>query len=56
VAAQRGADRGRRNLHAEVEVLALDPLVTPPRVLSGEADDQLLHLVLQRRPAGLAMG
>ncbi len=55
VAAQRGADRGRRDLHAKPLQLALDPLVAPAGVLPGQADDQLLHLLVQWRPAGLAV-
>jgi hypothetical protein len=55
VAAQRRADRGRRDAHAEPLQLALDPLVAPAGVLFGQADDQLLHLLVQRRPAGLAV-
>jgi hypothetical protein len=49
VAAQRGADCGRRDLHTKPQELALDALVAPARVLSGEADDQLLHAMVQRR-------
>ena len=52
--AQRGADRGCRDRHAEPEQLALDALVAPPRVLPGQADDQLLQHLIKRwssRPA-----
>jgi hypothetical protein len=55
MAAQRGADHRRREAHAKVEQLALDALVTPARVLPGEADDQLLQPLVQRRPACLAV-
>jgi hypothetical protein len=49
VAAQRGADRGCRDLHAKLLELALDALVAPARVLLGQADDQLLDVVVERR-------
>jgi hypothetical protein len=39
---QRGADRSRRGLYAEVEQLALDLLVAPAGILGRQADDQLL--------------
>jgi hypothetical protein len=39
VAAQSFADRGRRDLHAEVEQFALDPLVAPAGILGGKPDD-----------------
>jgi hypothetical protein len=55
VAAQRRADRGRRDAHAKPLELAFDLLVAPAGVLLGEPDDQLLHLLVQRRPAGLAV-
>ena len=55
VAAQGGADHRRRDAHAKVEQFALDALVAPARVLPGQADDQLLHLLVQWRPAGLAI-
>jgi len=47
VAAEGGADCGCRDLGAEPSQLALDALVAPPRVLPGEADNQLLHLLIQ---------
>jgi hypothetical protein len=51
MATQRGADRGCRDRYAEPEQLALDALVAPARVLPGQADDQLLQLLVQwRRP------
>jgi hypothetical protein len=34
---------------------SLDALVAPSGVLSGQADDQLLDLLVQRRPADLAV-
>jgi hypothetical protein len=49
VAAQRGADRGRRDLHAKLLELAFDALVAPARILLGEADDELLDAVVERR-------
>jgi hypothetical protein len=55
VAAECRADRGRRHLHAKPLELSFDPLVAPSRVLLGEADDQLLHLLIQRWPTGLAV-
>jgi hypothetical protein len=55
MAAQRGADHRRRDAHAKAEQLALDALVAPAWVLPGEADDQLLDVLVQRRPAGLVM-
>jgi hypothetical protein len=55
MAAQRRPDRGRRHLHAKPQQLAPDPLVTPGRVLLGHADDQLLDILVQRWPTGLAM-
>jgi hypothetical protein len=55
VAAQRRADRGRGDGHAKPLQLAVDPLVAPAKVLLGQAEDQLLHLLVQRRPAGLAV-
>jgi hypothetical protein len=53
MAAKRRADRGGRDLNPEVLQLALDPLVAPGEVLPGQADDQLLHLLVQwpARPA-----
>jgi hypothetical protein len=49
MAAQRGADHRRREAHTQVEQLALDALRAPGRVLPGEADDQLLQLLVQLR-------
>jgi hypothetical protein len=34
---------------------ALDPLVAPARVLSGQADDQLSHVLVQRWSDGLVV-
>ena len=48
VAVQRGTDRGCRHPNAEVQQLSLDALVSPARVLGGQADDQLLHVFVQR--------
>jgi hypothetical protein len=47
MAAQRGSDHRRREAHTKVEQLALDAPVAPARVLPGEADDQLLQLLVQ---------
>jgi hypothetical protein len=55
VAVQHDADRGRRYLDAKPHQFALDALVAPARILSGEAEDQLLHLPGKRWPARLAM-
>jgi hypothetical protein len=51
MAAKRGTDRGRRDASPEVLQFALDALVAPGGVLSGQADDQLLGLLVQRWPA-----
>ena len=56
VAAQRRADRGGRDPHAQLEQFALDALVAPARVLSGQADDQLLDVLVQRWPPGRGAG
>jgi hypothetical protein len=48
VAAQRGADRSRRDSYTNSLELALDALVAPARVLLGETDDRLLDLVVKR--------
>jgi hypothetical protein len=55
VAAQRRADRGGRDPNAEVQQLALDALVAPAGILGGEADDQPLHVLVESRPAGVAL-
>jgi hypothetical protein len=49
VAAQCGADRGRRDAHPKPEQLTLDALVAPVGVLAGQADDQPLQLLVERR-------
>ena len=51
MAAKRDTDRGRRDPNPEVLQFALDALVAPGGVLSGQADDQLLGLLVQRWPA-----
>jgi hypothetical protein len=51
VAAQRGADRGRRHPFAEPQEFTLEALVAPMGVLCGQADDQLLQLLVERRPS-----
>jgi hypothetical protein len=55
VAAQRGPDRGGGDAHAKPQEFALEALVAPVRVLGGQADDQLLDLVVQRRSSMAAM-
>jgi hypothetical protein len=55
VAAKRGTDRGGRDPNSQVQQLSLDPLIAPSGVLLSETDDQLLHLLVQRWPAGLAV-
>jgi hypothetical protein len=55
MAPQRRANRGRRDAYAKPLEFASDALVAPPRVLPGQADDQVLDLLVQRRPAGLAV-
>jgi hypothetical protein len=47
VSSQRGADRGRRDPNAEVQQFTLDALVAPARVLFGQANDQLLDVLIQ---------
>jgi len=56
ITAQRGADRGGRDLHAEAEQFALDPLVAPAGVLGGQANDQLLQVLVERRAASTTVG
>jgi hypothetical protein len=51
--AEGGADRGCRDLHPEAQQFSLDALVTPPGILLGQADDQLLDVVVQRWSSGL---
>jgi hypothetical protein len=51
VAAQRHADRSCRDPNPEVLELSLDALVAPAGIVPGQADDQLLHLLIQRWPA-----
>jgi len=47
---------GGRDRHAEPEQLALDALVAPAWVLGGQADDQLLQLLVQWGSPGSAVG
>jgi hypothetical protein len=56
VAAQGCADRGRRDLHAKPEQLALDALVAPAGILRGRADDQLLRILIEQWTPGSTMG
>ena len=46
--------RGRRHRHAELDQFAVDPAVSPPRILPGRADDQAGDARDRRRAAGLA--
>jgi hypothetical protein len=55
VTAQRRADRGGRDPHAEAQQLALDALVAPARVLPGQADEQLLDAGIERWPTRVAV-
>lgn len=55
MAAQRSADRGCRDPHAKVKKFALDALEAPARVLGGQADDQLLHVLVERRTPASTM-
>jgi hypothetical protein len=54
VTAKRRTDRGRRHAHAKPLEFSLDALVTPPGILPGQPNDQLLDLLVQRWPANLA--
>jgi hypothetical protein len=53
VPTQDGADGSGGDLDAEALEFPLDPLVAPARVLPGQADDQLLHVIVQRWSSGL---
>ena len=53
---QHLAHRRRRHADADTLELADDPLVSPPRVLSRETQDQLTQRALKRRPPSLPMG
>ena len=46
--------RGRRHRHAELDQFAVDPAVSPPRILPGRADDQAGDARDRRRATGLA--
>jgi hypothetical protein len=50
---QHRADGGGRDLDAKLLELALDALVAPAGVLLGQADDQLLDVLVQRWSSGL---
>jgi hypothetical protein len=54
--AQRCADRGRRDLDPNPEQLALDAPVAPTRILLCQANDQLLHVLVERRAPTSATG
>jgi hypothetical protein len=45
VAAKGAADRRCRDLHAQAQQFALDALVAPAGILSGQADDELLDVL-----------
>jgi hypothetical protein len=47
--AEGGADRGCRDLHPEAQQFSLDALVAPMGILLGQADNQLLDVLVQRR-------
>src|SRR5436309_3183140 len=51
---QRGPDRGRGDVVAQLEELAADPQVAPAWVLLGQAFDQIEDRIGQARPAGSA--
>src|SRR3990172_10285841 len=51
VAQQDRPDRRRGDPDLQLHQLPADPLVTPPRVLPAEADDEVPDLGLDRRPA-----
>jgi hypothetical protein len=55
VTTQHGSDGGGRHLDAEALEFALNALVAPAGVLPGQADDQLLHVLVQRGSAGLVV-
>jgi hypothetical protein len=55
MAAQRGADRGCRDPYAEPEQLAVDALAARAWVLLGQADDQLLQLLVEWGSPGSAV-
>jgi hypothetical protein len=42
-------------MNTKARQLALDALVAPAGVLPGQPDDQLLHVLVKRWPAGLAV-
>jgi hypothetical protein len=48
--AEGSADRGCRYLHPDTQQFPLDALVAAARVLPRQADDQLLELLVERRP------
>jgi hypothetical protein len=52
---ERCTDRGCRDSHAKPLEFALDALITPARILAGQADDQLLDVGIQLRPARCKM-
>ena len=46
--AEGGADRGCRDPHPEAQQFSLDALVAPTGILLGEADDELLDVLVER--------
>ena len=54
--AEHSSDGTGRDLAAKAEQFAVDPLVAPPRILPGESQDQLLHLVGNRWPSSRCRG
>jgi hypothetical protein len=56
VAAQGCADRGRGDLHAKPKQLTLDALVAPAGILPGQADNQLLRILIEQWTPGSTTG
>ena len=54
-APQHRPDRRRAHPHAELAQLPLDPHTTPPRILAGEAHNQVPDGGIKRRPADRAV-
>ena len=49
VSVQRRSDRRCRDPRPEAQQLALDALIAPARILLGQTNDELLHLIVERR-------
>jgi hypothetical protein len=52
--AEDGANRGCRDPHPEVQQFSLDALVAPAGILLGEAEDELLDVLVERGSPGSA--